>query len=168
MSEVIFTTIHGSGLYGLATEHSDIDIFTVTTSRNRKARQKLRVDAEGRNIDKVEVGLSTFLRRANSGSHQSVEALFSGRKVWMRPEHRDFIESSFVCGEEVFAKYERTIKKFCYGDFKRRRHACRLSLNLYSLRERGRFDPEMTQAEIALANGFAKGFEGDDLVAKLL
>jgi hypothetical protein len=70
----------------------------------------------------------------------------------MREKWAPFIESLRVTGPEVFAKYERTITKFCCGDFKRRRHAVRLSFNLADLRESGRFDPEMSLTQVRYAD----------------
>lgn len=162
MTEMIFETVHGSHLYGWAHEGSDMDIFRVTTSTSPKARQEF-VDG----VDIVTVGLDTFLARALAGSHQSVEALFSRRKVWYNDTYRSMLTHTKVCGSEVFEKYERTIKKFCYGDFKRRRHACRLRLNLRELRMYGTFDPEVDQPASVLANAYAKLYEGDELWSAL-
>lgn len=159
----IFSTIHGSHLYGLAHAWSDVDVFCVTDSEERKSRH-----VQSGKYDTVYVGFSTFMERANSGSHQAVEALFSQQKHWALEEYRPVIEKAFVCGPEVFAKYERTIKKFCFGDFKRRRHAVRLSFNLRDLRDTGRFNPEMDSIQVALASGVADVLEGDRLVERLL
>lgn len=160
--KLIFETVHGSHLYGWAHEGSDMDIFRVTDSTSPKALQK----HEG-GYDIVTVGFSAFLTRALSGSHQSVEALFSREKVWYNESYRPMLENIRVCGGEVFEKYERTIKKFCYGDFKKRRHACRLSLNLHELRKYGTFDPRVDQPATVVANGYAKLYEGDELWAVL-
>ncbi len=163
MSEIIFETIHGSRLYGLDHENSDRDSYVVTTSRRRKPRQTVQ-----NGNDVVTVGISTFLEYAKSGSHQSVEALFSPYKVWHDESWRPLIEGMRIGGADVFAKYERTIKAFCYGDFKRRRHAVRLSFALKSLRTYNRFNPLMTSQEIADANRLADQYEGFDLREKLL
>ena len=96
-----------------------------------------------------------------------MEALFSPRKVWGDESFRPLIESMRVTGPDVFAKYERTIRKFAYGDFQRRRHACRLSLDLAGLRHSGRFDPVMTGAATLLATKYAERFEGDALIEHL-
>ena len=168
MSRVIFSTVHGSHLYGLAHDMSDMDIYTVTTSRKHRGTQRIREDVPGEVRDVTEIGLDAFLERANSGSHQAVEALFSRRKIWADRGYQSLIENHFICGPEVFSKYERTIKKFCYGDFKRRRHAVRLSFNLHALRMHGRFNPEMTQPEILWASGAANAFEGGQLYDRLL
>ena len=157
---VIFSTIHGSHLYGLAHEGSDRDTFTVTDSTSTHARQRLNGDS-----DSVTVGFNTFLIRALGGSHQSVEALFSPYKEWNEEflYLKPFIDNMVVCGAEVYAKYERTIRKFCFGDFKRRRHAVRLSWNLESLRAEGRFNPVMDEGEATNATALAVVAEGEEL-----
>lgn len=162
---LIFETVHGSHLYGLNHAESDRDVFFVTDSDSRHSRHSMNSET---GLDQVRTGLKTFLRRVEEGSHQSVEALFSPYKFWHQPEYAPMIESIRVTGGAVFAKYERTIKNFCHGNFKKRRHACRLALNLASLRESGRFNPAMTETEKVLANSYAKQFEGDTLVPMLI
>lgn len=166
MTGLIFSTVHGSHLYGLAHEESDLDVYEVYEGKSLKLRQSM----SGKD-DSVRGTLDAFLKRAYTGSHQSVEALFSKRKVYapgMQEMYGPMLDRLYIEGGEVYAKYERTIKKFCYGDFKKRRHACRLSLNLRSLRDYGRFDPELTQPEAVLCTGFANTAEGDDLWALLI
>lgn len=158
--------MHGSHLYGLAHEGSDMDIFTVTDARTAGATHRV-IDG----VDTCEMGVDAFLERALSGSHQSVEAMFSPVKEWapgMDHVWGPMVEGHRITGADVFKKYERTIKKFCFGDFKRRRHACRLSLNLAGLRRDGRFSPVMTQVEALLATKFAEAFEGETLLNHLL
>lgn len=157
---VIFSTIHGSRLYGLAHEGSDRDTFTVTDNTSTHARQTVNGDS-----DSVRVGFNTFLIRALGGSHQSVEALFSPYKEWNEDflHLKPFIDNMVVCGGEVYAKYERTIRKFCFGDFKRRRHAVRLSWNLEGLRAEGRFNPVMDEEEATNATALAVVAEGEEL-----
>lgn len=164
MTDIIFSTIHGSHLYGLANEGSDVDEFIVTNSIRPNAKHSVRADG----VDQAVLGLDVFLRRIQEGSHQSVEALFSPYKDW-NPEYQylePMLESYRIGGAGVFAKYERTVKKFCYGDFKRRRHAVRLALNLQSLRVFGRFNPVMDEFQIWTANQLAT-LEGDDLRKRL-
>lgn len=163
MSEVIFRTVHGSHLYGMAGPHSDRDIFTVTTA-SHGARQKVRDD-----IDSVVIGWDAFLEYAFSGSHQSVEAMFSPFKEWERPEFAPMLDGYRVTGRSVFEKYGRTITSFSHSDdFKRRRHACRLWLNLQDLRWQGRFNPVMTPVEVAWATEVAtSNLSGDELALLL-
>lgn len=163
---LIFSTVHGSHLYGLAHEGSDLDVYEVYEGKADNLRQSM----SGKD-DSVRGTLEAFLRRALTGSHQSVEALFSQKKVYapgMEEKYGPMLDGLYIRGGDVYAKYERTIKKFCYGDFKRRRHACRLSLNLHELRKYGRFNPELRQAEAVLCSGYANALHGDDLLAQLL
>jgi len=165
VSETIFETIHGSHLYGLAHEGSDMDVFRVTTSLATKARHH-----QGEDQDTATVPWGVFLQRIHEGSHQSVEALFSPHKDW-NPKCESFaamLDGYRITGSNVFAKYERTIKKFCYGDFKRRRHAARLQMNLIELRRHGRFNPVMTDEQKSWATLVAERIEGDELAALLL
>lgn len=159
----LFTTVHGSRLYGFHHDASDFDLFTVTDDSARRVRQHV----TGR-IDVANVGLNHFLSLAHSGSHQSVEALFSPVKEWTAEgeKYRPMIEATRITGGAVFEKYERTIRKFCYGDFKRRRHAVRLSINLCELRDYGRIWPRLIAADVRAATRFAEK-EGDDLASYL-
>lgn len=159
----LFRTEHGSHLYGLANENSDHDIFVVRLHGPRKAEHTILGE-----YDIVEVGMTTFLRRCMEGSHQSCEALFSNRKLYSEEglKYKPMLESMQVGGKDVFAKYERTIRKFAFGDFKRRRHGARLWLNLQAMREYGRFDPTMTQKEIEFTVMIAL-FEGDEMLDAL-
>lgn len=158
-AEVIFTTVHGSHLYGLNHPFSDLDTFTVTTS-NRGARQKV-----AGNSDSVTIGWDAFITYAFSGSHQSVEALFSPYKEWHSHEYlRHYLNGMRVMGGDVLSKYQRTIKSFAYSDdMKRRRHACRLWLNMQGLRVEGRFNPVMTEREKVWASNLAADFGREEL-----
>lgn len=160
-NELIFSTVHGSHLYGLAHADSDDDVYYVTEGKGKTLYQ--RVDG----FDDYVIGtLDAFLHRAYTGSHQSVEALFSNEKQWgigMEEKYGAFMNSIRIRGSEVFAKYERTIRKFCFGAYKRRVHAARLACNLRDLRECGRFDPMLTDMEAALCKGYAAAYEGEKL-----
>lgn len=159
MAEPIFRTIHGSHLYGFAHAGSDMDSYVVTTSSRSRPHQSVRGDA-----DVVRVGWNTFLAYATGGSHQSVEALFSPLKSWEAHEElRPFVESMRIGGAEVYAKYERTIRAFCFGDFKRRRHAVRLSSNLNDLRRNGRFNPRCSSDLRSRSAELAEALEGERL-----
>ena len=160
----LFRTEHGSHLYGLANENSDHDIFVVRANGPRKAEHTIRGV-----YDIVEVGMTTFLRRCMEGSHQSCEALFSNRKHYSEEglKYKPMFESIQVTGKDVFAKYERTIRKFAFGDFKRRRHGARLWLNLRDMREYGRFDPTLSADEKDFVNSIAELYEGNDMLERL-
>ncbi|HEU5223052.1 MAG TPA: hypothetical protein VFU07_05150 [Candidatus Lumbricidophila sp.] len=167
--EVIFSTVHGSTLYGLAHANSDRDVFTVTTSTRTKARHSVSLAEDGTQDDRVSLSWNRFLHNAMQGSHQSVEAMFSTQQIW-NPKFlhlRPMILGTRIQGSDVFHRYERTIKAFAFGDFKRRRHACRLALNLSDLRSDGRFNPTLTPSQIDLVNRLANELEGRPLVGEL-
>lgn len=157
---MIFETVHGSHLYGLAHEDSDMDLYKVYEGAGDQLKQSVHAG-----VDVVRGDLEAFLLRALSGSHQSCEALFSLVKQFspgMQEKWGPFLSGLRVGGPEVYSKYERTITKFCYGDYKRRRHAIRLRYNLQDIRESGRFNPRMTPEQIVHANRYAH-LEGDNL-----
>ncbi|MCS4277376.1 hypothetical protein M2390_002582 [Mycetocola sp. BIGb0189] len=165
MSEVVFSTVHGSRLYGFAHEGSDHDVFVVTDSHSRRVKHTITPDG----IDTTEIGIWRFLQLALSGSHQSVEAVFSPVKVWgpAGDRYRSLIAGIQVGGPEVFDKYERTIRKFCYGDYKKRRHAARLYVNLIQLRRRSSITPALDPELISFCDIVASTLSGDDLAREL-
>lgn len=163
---LIFETVHGSHLYGVAHSGSDHDLYRVYEGRTHNLKQSIGPDG-----DVVRGSLEAFVRRAITGSHQSCEALFSPVKEYapgMKEKWGPFLDGFRVTGREVFEKYERTITKFCYGDYKRRRHAARLHLNLMDLRRDGRFNPQLDEDEVRWVTMMADAFTGDDLRSVLL
>ncbi len=164
--QLIFRTEHGSHLYGLSHEGSDRDIYEVYDKPGHTLRQQFLEDG----MDVVRGGIWAFVNRALTGSHQSCEALFSGRKEWTDygwNRYGAFIEGLRVAGGDVVEKYERTIRKFAYSDYKRRRHSVRLYFNLHDLRRCGRFNPTLDGIQIPLVNEIARLYEGDALAEKL-
>lgn len=166
MGELIFRTQHGSHLYGFEHADSDEDWYEVYEGKGRKLTQH----TDG-TLDVVKGDLEAFLIRAASGSHQSAEAIFSKSKAWAPGMEEKWgpLLANFRIAGEAYSKYERTIKKFCYGDFKRRRHACRLAINLWEMRVSGsgRFNPRIHPVDRTLCEGYARAFEGDELLAQL-
>lgn len=160
----IFTTIHGSRLYGLEHASSDHDYYRVVTDGHKfeEGERGQRVRSFGdKTEDILVITFTDFLRRVSKGSHQALEALFSPVKAWENDQFKPFIESQLVTSPDAFAAYERTIRKFAFGDFKRRRHGARLSQNLTALREFGRFNPRMTHAQIQFVNEYATTMSGN-------
>ena len=164
--KLIFRTLHGSHLYGFNHADSDEDWYEVYEGKSRKLHQ----ETDGK-LDIVRGTIEGFMIRAASGSHQSAEALFSREKAWapgMEEKWGPLLDNFRIAGE-AYAKYERTIKKFCYGDFKKRQHACRLAMNLWEMRVSwsGRFNPRIHTTERILCAGYAHAFEGAELWEQL-
>lgn len=160
---IIFETIHGSHLYGLNHAGSDKDLFTVFDGKKPKASHKITNE-----LDHVRVGVFRFLDLAYSGAHQSVEALFSPYKEWTDERWRYMLENVRITDGAAFNKYERTIRSFCYGDFKRRRHAVRLTWGLHQLRESGTLNPVLTELQVVGATVAAEHLQNEELEETLL
>ena len=139
---VLLHTVHGSHLYGLAHEGSDLDTYTVIAGGHR-GRQCI-TDGD----DAVLMPLAVFVRQLHCGSPQSLEALFS---PIAGPCALDGYRSGFLPDTVRAADtYRRTMKSFAlHGAFKRRRHALRLAMNLADLVADGRFNPRLTAAAVA-------------------
>lgn len=169
MSELVFETVHGSRLYGFAHNASDYDYYRVTTSTRDKARHNVRLLPDGTTEDVVTVGIDHFLDLAKSGSHQSVEALFSTRKrtgpAW--DQYGAMLQGMRIEGPEVMDKYHRTITAFAFGDFKRRRHAVRLKHGMTFLRAIGKLNPTLSTQHVEWCNTLAEKYEGKELLGYL-
>lgn len=147
--EVLFKTIHGSRLYGLAHAGSDEDFYTVVTKKPytgrgqgkaRYAKQKINGDE-----DSMVVDFGTWVEMCKAGVPQALEAMFS-EMVIGDDRIKDF-RSGFRVGTEVYARYYRTIKSFALAEddgIKKRRHALRLACNLRDIGRYGRFDPTLS------------------------
>lgn len=169
MRQPLFSTVHGSHLYGLATPESDRDHYTVVTrlphvshngTRARYAKQKIR-GAD----DEFTIDLSTFLLLCDKGVPQALEAMFS------RQPTLDLIaglRASYRVSTPVLPTYLRTITSFLKaGDFKRKRHAVRLALNAREIRRSGRFNPTLTDLERRIVQDYADNFSAEDLLETL-
>lgn len=169
-TNVLFATKHGSALYGFQHEKSDRDWFVVTDSTAPRAKHSVRTLGDGSQVDIAYLGLKRFLTHVHNGSHQSVEAAFSRSLVFTPAgeQYRALLTGMRICSPEVESAYKRTIKAFSFGDFKRRRHAVRLTGNLHDLRLYGRFNPEMTYREAASASALAENIAGHALAGILL
>lgn len=155
---LIFSTPHGSVLYGLNHAGSDRDMMYVHDD-HRRARQRV-VDGE----DYVNVGLGDFLAKATGGAHQYLEALFSPMKIYHNSSYRPMLESYRVPAGWIRGKYMRTIRHFSYGDtLKRRRHALRLALALNHMAIDGRFNPQLDPRVAHRITKLAEEFSGDGL-----
>lgn len=153
MSNILFKTIHGSHLYGLANENSDVDYYTVV-SKVQRARIRYSKQSIVDGIDTSTVDFGTWMIYCQKGVPQALEAMFSQKAVY--DEIAEF-RASFVVGQAVTDTYFRTIKSFALAEgFKSKRHALRLALNLNELARTGRFDPTLTTEDIAYINSMAR------------
>ncbi len=175
MREVLFTTVHGSKLYGLAHANSDDDFYTVVTKKETDSRYGKQTRARYAkqtivgDLDTTVVDFGTWVEMCRKGVPQSLEAMFST----MATEDRiaDF-RASFRVGTEVYACYFDTIKSFALSEdegFKKRRHALRLALNLRDLGRYGRFNPTLSKEDVEYITLYAtKGHEDVYGLAKMI
>lgn len=151
--EVLFKTLHGSRLYGLATPDSDWDYYTVLSkqknARARYAKQKIVGDT-----DSMVVDYGTWLGMCVNGVPQALEAMFSDMAIV--DKIGDF-RSGFRISTGASERYLRTITSFCYTqDSKRKRHGLRLALNMYDFLRVGRFNPTLNPNEVDFVTEHAK------------
>lgn len=142
--KVLFKTIHGSRLYGLAHQNSDEDFYTVVdkvkTARAKWAKQTI-VGSE----DTMMIDFGTWLWQCTSGVPQALEAMFSEQAIV--DELAEF-RAGFRVSTGANERYLRTITSFTMTqDPKRKRHGLRLALNMFDFQRAGRFNPTLTPNE---------------------
>lgn len=157
---LILRTIHGSRLYGTSHDGSDYDWYTVT-SDGKRPRQSIVGDQ-----DNVILPYHDFLKQVRRGVPQACEALWSP-EAQIHPDYLVFLRSIRLWGGDVADRHERTVRSFCYGDFKRRRHAVRMGWNLMNLRQQGWYYPRMNAEQVRIAEHLANAWYGDELAAIL-
>lgn len=157
--EILFKTPHGSRLYGLNHADSDEDWYTVVvkppTKKKRYSTHKI-ID----NDDSVVVDFGTWLVLCEKGVPQALEAMFSTMPV---TDNLAALRAGFRAGSGAYDTYLRTIKSFALQDeFKPKRHALRLALNMRDLREYGKFNPTLKRYEVSTLTGLATNLSGEE------
>jgi predicted nucleotidyltransferase len=174
--DVIFKTVHGSRLYGLAHENSDEDFYTVVIPprRNglpgRQPKAKYAKQNITGNEDSTVVGFGTWIEMCKSGVPQALEAMYSDMVIEDRIPN---LRKAFRAGPACWPKYLDTIKSFSHSEkdaFKRKRHALRLALNLNEMARTGRFNPTLTPDDANFITELAKLNDADTVyeIAKIL
>lgn len=158
----LLTTVHGSRLYGLNHAASDEDTYTVFLGGSKKfAKQSL----SGKD-DEFRVNLHKFLQMCDAGVPQALEAMFSPFAE-MHPSYRPFFQSYQMGAAPAQDRYFRTVYSFgtekmedgtlrARDDFKRKRHALRLTYNLSDGLRYGRFNPHLSDERIRNLNAAAE------------
>lgn len=155
----LLLTPNGSRLYGLARPNSDDDYYRVvldeyfhdavgkapTGNRNRLIHHVVNDE-----VDELTVGFRTFAELAFNGTPQTLETMFSQHSIIDRLEEFRNAYYASTGPDSMRDAYRRTIHRFIYGNFKSRRHALRLSINLEeAMRSGGRFNPTLTPEQAA-------------------
>jgi len=145
---LLFRSYAGSILHGLSTPSSDIDIFEIhsesfgSAHANKQEVQKI----EGE-LDVTKITLSRFMQRSMDGSHQCLDAMFSSIA---EVDEISALRKSFYAGSSTVEVFGRSIRELAHQKPpKKRRHAVRVTLNLIQMMETGRYEPRLTEPEIA-------------------
>lgn len=159
---MLFKTVHGSHLYGLAHEDSDDDFYvvvnTVKKNRAKYAKQSI-IDG----VDTTTLDWGTWVNQCQAGVPQALEAMFSQKPLYEAPGIREF-RASFRTGPAMRDRYYRTIDNFlAEPNFKKNRHGLRLALNLRDGLRYGWFNPTLTAKQKVWATYHAKYTELDAL-----
>jgi len=161
----ILLTPIGSHLYGLAHASSDEDFYRVVPDdfywkaigQFPTGKPKMLITQHINNgIDELTVSFKTFSILAMKGAPQTLEAMFSQQASIDRLEafRKDYFAG--MGPDSMIERYRQTIHTFIYGNFKSRRHALRLSLNLNeSMANGGRFDPTLTPEQVKYISDLA-------------
>lgn len=140
---MLYKTVHGSHLYGLAHAESDNDFYVVVeTQPKKKAKYAKHSVVDG--VDVTTLDFGTWVNQCQAGVPQALEAMFSHYPLFEADGVKEF-RNSFRVGPGMRDRYYRTIDNFlAEPDFKRNRHALRLALNLRDGLRYGRFNPTLS------------------------
>lgn len=147
---VLFKTPTGSRLYNLANANSDDDYYVITPSKyvsGQSRRSAIKQSLKG-DLDTVFMDFRSFVKLCSEGAPTTLEVMFS------QASKSDFFEdyrNNYYCSDPaVVHKYMATIKRFSLEtsdkQFKMRRHALRLALNLEEILYTGRFNPTLSSS----------------------
>ena len=157
---MLFKTLHGSHLYGLAHEGSDKDYYVVLdTQKKKKAKYARQSIVDG--VDTTVVDFGTWVNMCQHGTPQALEAMFSSMA---EVDEISNFRQAFRVGDGIRDTYYRTIDNFlAEEDFKRNRHAIRLALNLRDALRYGRFNPTLSRRARVWVTFHAKNMPLDEL-----
>lgn len=135
---MLYSVVNGSNLYGLATSHSDVDVYNVYAGKG-KSSQRFCGD-----FDITTHSFDSWIKNCNKGIPQALEAMFAPTSFVLESAVEDFRHSFYAHGAEVIDTYSRTIYKLAMGNQRKRGHAIRLAFQLSDIMESGRFNPRLT------------------------
>lgn len=92
--DVVCSTIHGSYLYGIAHENSDIDGFVILSPQdNVHTKKEKNIMSHGLDIKVLD--FHHFFHLIDNGSHQAVEALYSPYMKYTNSPYAPMIRHAF-------------------------------------------------------------------------
>lgn len=144
---LLFKTVHGSHLYGLATPTSDVDTYQVIATKHRSRLRNAKHKISGQD-DVMTVDFCTWMAMCQKSVPQALEAMFSEKVEFDMIQ--EFRRAFVVSRSTLQDTYRRTAKAFAMEDsYKTKRHALRLCVNMWEAWEYGRFRPTLAPQEIA-------------------
>lgn len=157
MRQTLFKTVHGSRLYGLAHADSDEDFYTVVTKKPYTGRGQGKAKFAKQTIvgdeDSMLLDMGTWIEQCRRGVPQALEAMFSQQPI---EDNIASFRAGYRAGTEVYSRYFRTIKSFALQEeYKKKRHALRLALNLNEMARTGRFNPTLSPEDAAYVSLYA-------------
>ena len=145
---LLFRTIHGSHLYGLAHEHSDLDTYQVIATKHRSRLRNVKQRINDKD-DTTTVDFCTWMAMCEKSVPQALEAMFSQQAEF--DMIAEFRRAFVVSRATLHDTYRRTVKSFSEQDnYKKNRHALRLCVNMWDAWEYGRFNPTLNRQIIDL------------------
>lgn len=139
--DVVLATVHGSHLYGLAHEGSDLDLYLVSSSTRRNHQSVVN------GLDVSVLSLSTYLDVLSEATHQAVEALnspyaeFRGPYTSMLRAYRPSRSRFAFRALRAAQSFERRAAEGALDPAKALRHKQRLNGQVSDMLRYGRFDP---------------------------
>jgi hypothetical protein len=144
---VLFETVFGSKLYGLAHEGSDNDTYRVVSELGGRRKNKTKHVIAG-NEDVFTIDLKSFMYEANVAHPQALEAMFS--TVANEGPFSAYRRGFRVSLSTMHESYRERVTVESRGGMKQRRHALRWALNFREAVNRGGiFNPTLSVEEAA-------------------
>lgn len=158
MPKLLFSTPHGSHLYGTAHSASDEDFFEVYENRIGRIKARFAKQKISGKDDVLRTDLSTFMQYAKKGVPQYLEAMYSDMatvdligtpfRYSFRP---DLWEAIHTYRRTITALYNRGLEE---NDDKFKRHAWRLAFNLRYIERGMKVSPLLSPDELLWINDF--------------
>lgn len=152
----LMITVHGSHLYGLNHAGSDVDTVIIRDSIAQEIgrRKKKALVSVSEDNDLSIFSLSSMMHLVEKGVPRMLEVMFSEVATV------DYIREmrlGYHAGEAALIHgYTFSLQSFYRFEFKRRRHMLREAVNLNeALSGNGRFNPRLSEKDIALINRLA-------------
>lgn len=137
----------GSKLHGLSSPTSDTDIFEIYSSASDFGTfGKTEIQVKKGDLDLTQMTLGAFAIHSMLGSHQSLDAMFSGKvEVDLITAYRAGYRADYSSVRRLTGTIFDLLEK---RDAKKYRHAIRIAINAEELARTGRYQPTLTEEQV--------------------